>query len=146
MYRSIAVSLALIGLCTQLTACATIFKGSEEEVTFNSDPSGAKVVIDGRPRGKTPTTLTLDSDSSYSVEYRKAGYESGKLHIGKNLGAGWVVLDVLLLPSLIPIVVDAVTGAWYELNEDTVYMELEKVSSVLRREPGSGSSPVAGLP
>lgn len=39
-------------------------------------------------------------------------------------GAGWIVLDVLA--GLVPIIVDAATGAWYGLDQDNVNAVLEK--------------------
>jgi hypothetical protein len=40
------------------------------------------------------------------------------------VGAGWVVLDVLA--GLVGIIVDAATGAWYELDQDAVNAILEE--------------------
>ena len=137
----IAVLLALVSMCTQMTACAAIFKGPDEDVTINSDPSGADVRINGQPRGQTPLTLSLDSDKSYSIKVQKEGFESGHMQLGNEVGAGWVVLDVVLFWTIVPLVVDAATGAWYELDRDTVYIELEEISGLLMRQmiaPGSG--------
>ena len=43
-----------------LAGCATLFSGTEETITFNSEPSGAAVVIDGLTVGHTPLTIEVD--------------------------------------------------------------------------------------
>ena len=43
--------LALLIGCVLLPSCATIFTGSHDDVTFNSEPGGARIFIDGIERG-----------------------------------------------------------------------------------------------
>jgi len=105
-------------------SCATIFKGSHENVDFSSDPSGAKIYINGEYLGKTPLKLPLLSEMTYKIEFRKSGYETKQTYITSKVGAGWIVLDVV--GGLIPILIDAATGDWYGLSQDNVDVVLEK--------------------
>ncbi len=105
-------------------SCATIFKGSHEDVEFASEPSGAKVYINGEYIGKTPLELPLLSEINYEIEFKKSGYETKKAYITSKVGAGWVILDVV--GGLIPILIDAATGDWYGLSQDNVNAILEK--------------------
>ena len=101
-----------------LTSCATIFSGNSDDVTITSDPVGALVAIDGVPRGR--------KGNSYSVSVSKDGYEAGYATLTNRVGAGWVILDIFADP--VPIVVDAVTGAWGGLSPDTVHLVLTPIS------------------
>lgn len=44
-------------------------------LTLQTEPSGAEVEIDGKPRGKTPLTLQVEKDASLSATLHLAGYE-----------------------------------------------------------------------
>lgn len=117
---------ALFGvlLVLHLCGCATIFKGTSEEVQFNSDPQRAEVYVDGVKMGQTPLTLKLESKKTYVIELRAEGFEPQTQTITNSVGAGWIVLDILA--GLIPVIIDAATGAWYHLSTKNVNMVLRK--------------------
>jgi len=105
--------------------CAAILKGSSDNVDFSSDPSGAKVYVNGVLRGTTPLKLKLESKGTYTIEFKKEGYGTSTYTITNHVGAGWIVLDVLLT-GFIGVIVDAATGAWYELDSKYVNAVLEE--------------------
>lgn len=105
-------------------SCATLFKGSTDGVSFSSDPSGAKVYVNGNLLGTTPVQLELKSKNSYTIEFRKEGYETKTVLLNNSVGGGWIVLDIL--GGLFPIIIDAATGNWYELDQEHVNGVLEK--------------------
>ena len=107
-----------------LIGCATVFKGSTEEVNFSSEPSEAKVYINGQYMGETPFPLNLQSNKNYTIEFRLEGYENKTVLLNNSVGAGWIILDVVC--ALIPIIVDAATGDWYYLDNTNVRASLEK--------------------
>ena len=74
--------------------------------------------------GVTPVELNLKADKSYTIEYRKEGYQSVTRVVNSKVGAGWIILDVL--GGLIPIIVDAATGNWSKLDQDSINAALEK--------------------
>lgn len=49
------------------TSCATIFTGTKDTIVFNSDPSGAKIFIDGLEVCKTPCTTKLKRSLSDKI-------------------------------------------------------------------------------
>ena len=109
----------------QLVGCATIFKGTNSHLGMHSNPAGAEVYINGKYMGKTPLSLKLSSKTSYVIEFRKEGYKSIARNVTNKVGAGWVILDVL--GGLVPVIIDAVTGAWYQLDQKNVDVHLEKL-------------------
>lgn len=110
-----------------LSSCATLFKGSNENVDFSSEPVGADVYINGTLAGRTPVKIELQSKNTYTIEFKKEGYETKSYILNNSVGAGWVVLNVLA--GVVPIIVDAATGSWYNLNQKNVNMVLEKQKS-----------------
>jgi hypothetical protein len=107
-----------------LAGCATLFKGTTQKVSYSSDPTGAKVYVNGQYMGNTPFELEMKSNRTYTIEFRKEGYENKVIVLNNSIGVGWIILDVLPL-TLIPVIIDAVTGAWYSLDQDHVNATLE---------------------
>lgn len=107
-----------------LSGCASIFKGTSTNVDFSSNPEGAKVFVNGHQMGTTPVELKLESKKVYHVEFKKEGFETRNFTITNHVGVGWIILDVIF--GLVPVVVDAATGAWYNLDQDNVNAILEK--------------------
>jgi len=112
-------------LITSTTACATLFGAKSADVDLNSNPSGAKIYVNGEMMGTTPLNINLSKDQNYSIQFKKPGYTTRTYKINKGVGAGWVVLDVL--GGVIPVVIDAATGSWYKLDR-------YKVNGVLQQE------------
>ena len=106
-----------------LSNCATIFKGTTTDVNFKSDPTGAEVYVNGQKMGTTPVELKLESKNTYNIEFKKEGYESKIYNITNHVGPNWVILDVLC--GLVPVVVDAATGSWYYLDQDSINVMME---------------------
>ena len=114
----------IVVLIALLSGCATLFNDKDPAVSFMSNPSAAKVYVNGNLMGETPVALKLKTDKSYTIEFRKEGYETKTYFLNNKVGVGWIVLDVLA--GLIPIVVDAATGAWYEFTEENINVFLEQ--------------------
>lgn len=124
-FRFVSV-LALMSTAFMATGCATIFKGSYEKVTVASDQGGAKIYIDGQYYGVTPTEVKLESSRTHTIEFKKEGYQTRAVVITRSIGAGWLILDIL--GGLVPVIVDAATQNWYNLDTNHVTGNLEAVS------------------
>ena len=114
----------MLALSHYLVGCATLFKGTTQEVRFNSNPQKARVIVNSVDMGETPLTLRLESKKSYTIEFRAEGYKPKTYTISNRVGAGWIILDVL--GGLVPVIVDAATGAWYSLDQTNIDAVLEK--------------------
>ena len=106
--------------------CATIFKGTTQDVSFNSYPEGARLVVNGIDRGITPAYLEVDSGKNLDVRFIKEGYQEVSVYIQPTGEAGWIILDLVpgILLLWIPFLVDAVTGAWYNIEPDNFTVTL----------------------
>ena len=123
--KRVIVAVLILGIVAgALCGCATILKGTSQDVFLVSEPSKAEIYIDGQLRGTTPLDLELECDKTYVIEFRMDGYETQTFNISNSVGAGWVILDVVC--GLVPVIVDAVTGAWYTLDQDNINAVLER--------------------
>ncbi|MEW5929841.1 MAG: PEGA domain-containing protein [Gemmatimonadota bacterium] len=121
MHKSVRYA-ALSLVLAAVPACGALFNSGPQKVTFNSDPAGAEVWIDGSRRGATPVILDLAKNKDYTVVMKRDGYSDATTTLSKKVSAGYVVLDVL--GGFIPVVVDAATGSWYVLSSDNVNLTL----------------------
>ncbi|MFT7138377.1 MAG: sulfatase activating formylglycine-generating enzyme [Candidatus Azotimanducaceae bacterium] len=75
-----------------------LLEKADGKVSINSRPAGANVTVNGRYRGQTPVSLTLEPNEGYAVVLSKAGYKPLERTI--NLRAEQ---DIALNESLKPI-------------------------------------------
>lgn len=103
---------------------ATIFKGTDEKLTFTSNPEGATVKINGIDKCTTPCETIVESDSeALNISIVKNGYETSMFQIKSNFQAGYFILDIFWDLGT----TDAITGAWYEYAPDSYSVELKKL-------------------
>jgi len=112
----------LIPALILLSGCATLFKGDTQAVPVTSEPAGAEVLVNGILMGTTPIKLKLKTNKTYTITIRKNGV-SRTFTLTNKIGVHWVVLDAL--SGLLPVIIDAATGAWYELEPDQIHVVLE---------------------
>jgi len=98
-----------------VSGCGALFNSKTTPVQMNSNPTGAEVIVNGNRVGVTPMSVDLSIKENHTVTLRANGQEVTCI-INRKVGAGWVVLDVL--GGLVPIIIDAATGSWYELDKE----------------------------
>jgi hypothetical protein len=106
-----------------LAGCATIFSPGPDPVAFGSDPQGAEVIVNGQSMGHTPVTLELRPEKTYTVTFRKDGYEPASVTLTTHVQAGWVVLDIFA--GVVGVAIDAATGKWKAFDSRQQYVVLE---------------------
>lgn len=140
------------------SGCGAMFKGTSQAISINSDPNQAHVTITpvkkkGSVKGGpytviTPGSITLDKKSGYSVQVEKEGYETQVISVIRKPDSASVTMDILwvilLAPYLffIPLVIDGPTGAWYNLEPNSINVIL-KPGNV---DGGTVSPAVEGAP
>ena len=121
MRQILPLMCAAIFAAAPLGGCASVFD-SEDQTTIkvDSNPQGARVRVNGADRGVTPLDLTLSDKENYELAVTHGG-ETRSVQITRSVGAVWIILDIVF--GLIPIVVDAITGNWYDLSPKTVFFD-----------------------
>lgn len=121
MNKILGLGLVIVVL---LLGCATLFNDKEPAVSLMSEPPAAQIYVNGAYMGDTPAAIELKTDKDYTIEFRKEGYKTKSYFLNNKVGAGWIILDVL--GGFWPIVIDAISGAWYEFSEENVIVVLEQ--------------------
>lgn len=99
------------------SSCGLLFLSSEKDITLTTSPDAAEVWVQGVRMGTTPMQIELDNRSSHIITFKKEGYEDISCQLNATVHGGIVVLDVLA--GLVPVIIDAATGGWKRIPEDT---------------------------
>lgn len=124
----------------ELTGCATLVKGTTQPVTFNSNPEGASVKVNGVEVGKTPVTVVLKKQGWKNVVISKEGYASATLPLTNSMDP-WF-LGNILLGGFIGSSTDIVSGAGFEMYSPDSYvvtLSAESASAIDRNVSFSDS-------
>ena len=106
-----------------MTGCATIMSGETQTLTFNSNPPGADVIVDGATVGVTPVTYEARRKGRGAVEIRKEGYKPQHMVLSKKLNP--MFLGNVFCGGTFGSSTDASTGAMREYSQDAFYATLE---------------------
>lgn len=112
---------AVIVLSLSLFGCAAAFRGTKDTVTIESTPTGAEAKKGQRKLGVTPAQVEVERAGVTQLTLTKTGYEDHSGVVKKRMNAGWLTLDIVTcvfpVALCIPILVDALTGAWFDVDE-----------------------------
>ncbi len=114
------VSLLAVGLLLIQSGCATVVSGKTQDVTIRSNPTGAKVLIDGVMDGQTPMIANLSRKQRHSIDIL---HGSQKVTRATTRGFNWWYLGNIILGGLIGLIVDPCTGAMHNVKPDTIYVD-----------------------
>jgi hypothetical protein len=128
-----AVALALGG-------CATVTRGTDDQIQVNSDPQGATVQTSLSQQCMTPCTLKVGRKDEFSVTVAKPGYAPQTVFVGtKVAGAGAAgFAGNVLVGGVIGMGVDAATGATLEHFPNPVTVILQRSGSPSPQGPQRG--------
>lgn len=117
----------LVVLCAfSFTSCGALFKGSTQTVSIKSFQQGASIEVDGQTY-TTPATIELPRNQNYVVTISKEGYETQQVKINKTVSGGIVILDIL--GGILPVIIDAAMGTWYNLSPSEINVNLKSKQS-----------------
>lgn len=102
------------------TSCASIFTGAKRQVLFESDPSGAKVFVNGFEKGKTPVQIKVAADDR--VDFKLDDYKERVVVMDSKFN----LVAILNGFSIIGWGVDALTGSLKRVDTKYVKVTLEK--------------------
>ena len=103
-------TILLISILALTTSCATMFTGTKQTITIESEPSGATVRVNGINRGTTPLPIELNKGEEGEIlTLELEGYKNQSIQPITTFNS----LAVLNLLSLIGWAVDYATGAMW---------------------------------
>jgi len=146
--RLIATLVFPAAMVLLLTGCASIIKGSDQSVSFESNPSDARLVITDVREGKdvyvgsTPFTTSLKrgagyfKKAKYKVTMEKPGYKKEEVLL-EGSPNGWYLAGNLVFGGLIGwLVVDPLTGAMWTLDPEAVNVTLKRAGASRPQDDG----------
>ena len=100
---------------------ATIANGSSQTISFNSNPEGATVLVDGQMKCKTPCSVSLKKNKYSNVVFKKDGYASQTVSLTKSFDS-IALLNIFWDLST----TDMISGAAFEYAPNNYMVELKK--------------------
>jgi hypothetical protein len=115
----------LVAIAAQLTvsSCATVFTGSRQTVTIDSNVEGASVQVAGMNYGTTPATVRLKKGfNGETVIVKKEGYKTAVLQPPTTFNP----VSVINLFNVLFWAIDIATGAIMKYDTNYFEVQLEK--------------------
>lgn len=109
--------LVVAAFAAALGGCATVTRGTTEQITVNSEPAGAEAKTSiGYACSATPCTWEVSRKSEFVVSFSKPGYEDMQIPVSTRIaGAGAAgFAGNVIVGGLVGMGVDAATGSTLE--------------------------------
>ncbi|MBU0744754.1 MAG: PEGA domain-containing protein [Gammaproteobacteria bacterium] len=97
------------------TGCATMFRGTEQSVSINTTPNGAKVMFSDGRSCISPCNLSVKRKDTVGITIEKKGYHTHTTSLVPTLSGSGVLLGGI---------VDYGTGAVYDLQPNPLHVHL----------------------
>lgn len=98
-----------------LTGCATMFRGTEQMVSVNTTPSGAKLEFSNGQSCESPCQITVKRDQPLQITISKAGCHTQTATMVPTLAGAGAMLGGFI---------DYATGAVYDLQPNPLTVTL----------------------
>lgn len=110
-----------IGLLS-LAGCSTMINTTTQEVELKSNPSNAKITVDGKKFGTSPQVVNIDRNSDHVIKFELDGYEPYETQLTRKMSL-WFWGNALngFIPGM---AIDYFTGSMYNLLPEQVATEL----------------------
>lgn len=130
----------IVALAATLGGCASVTRGTTENISIASTPSGAEATVSGLEVPTTcvtPCVVVAKRSADISVTFAKPGYRTETVTLHKEVpGAGAAgFAGNLLAGGLVGMGVDAATGAAQDHKPNPVLMTLKPVGQPAARPP-----------
>ena len=112
----------LLMVSIMISSCASIFTGAKRKVLFESNPSGAKVYVNGFEKGLTPTQIKVKADDR--IDFRLEDYKERVVVMDSNFN----LVSILNGISIIGWGIDALTGSLKRVDTKYVKVDLENAN------------------
>lgn len=116
--------LVLSGSLALVCGCASIVRGSTEQVSINSNVNGAEVNVNGVLVGKTPFTGKIKRGSSTAVSVSKPGFETKTVTLDTSIEP--IFWGNIIIGGVLGSTTDLATGSMYKYSPATIQIDLVK--------------------
>jgi hypothetical protein len=132
--------LGIMALCALAGGCASVTRGTTENLSIASTPSGAEAIISGLENPTTcitPCSVVVKRNADISVTIQKPGFEPQVVPLTREIqgtGAAGFAGNVIA-GGLVGMGVDAVTGAARDHKPNPVIVTLQPNGPSARPAP-----------
>lgn len=106
-----------------LSGCGTVFSGTNQTVSVNSNVPEAKVYVNGMPNCSTPCVIDLNrSNTNTTLILKKEGYEDFVFILKSQFNP----TSLINLTMVYSWTTDFISGGVWRYAPDAVYVEMEK--------------------
>ena len=136
--------LGIAALSVMLGGCASVTRGTTENISISSTPSGVEAIVSGLDvptTCTTPCSIVAKRSADISITFEKPGYESQTVQLTKEVpptGAAGFAGNVIA-GGLVGMGVDAVTGAALDHKPNPVIVTMQP--SAARARPAAPRKP-----
>lgn len=137
-------TIIVIALGIVCASCATVIRGTADQIGFNSTPSGAEVHTSNGLGCVTPCTLAIKKTDEFVATFEKPGFIPQQVPVTREVVGGGVAATAgnIIVGGVVGLGVDAVTGAGFEHTPNPVSVVLEPVRPA--QAPSSIPASIAG--
>lgn len=115
----------VLSVCALLSACGTIFNGSSQKVSFDSNVKNVRIYENGNYLCTTPCTEKIAHGSdTYYLTAKKDGYEDVTLRLVPS-ASGWFWMNIIT-GGLLGSTTDYASGGMWTYDRDSFFVEMEK--------------------
>ncbi len=141
--KTLGGGVATIALSAALAcaSCATMLKGTTDQIMVSSDPTGADVSINGQQSGKTPFVTTVPSSQNLDIRLAKPGYQDQTVTSDATFRWGYEIWS--FVAWVIPLGVDLADGAAWGHQQTMVVAHLDPIGGPAALTAPPAAPPVA---
>jgi PEGA domain len=132
----------VFALATACGGCASITRGTTDQVQIQSEPPGAEVRTSMNQVCTTPCTLQFNRKDEFTVTASKPGYNAAEMDVHTRVAGGGAAgfAGNVLIGGVIGMAVDAADGATLEHYPNPVMLNLVPLRKgqaprVIKQEP-----------
>ncbi len=142
----------IVALCVIAGGCASVTRGTTENLNIVSTPPGAEATVSGLDNPTscvTPCTVVIKRSADVTVSFAKEGYEPEIVPLTKEVAPGGAAgfAGNLLAGGVVGMGVDAVTGAATDHKPNPVEVTLQPIARPAHpapRKPRPAAAPRTG--
>jgi hypothetical protein len=121
-------SIVLVAGAAILAGCATVTRGTTNQIQIRSEPSGAQVATSLAHNCMTPCTINVSRKDEFSITMTLPGYRTEKIEVGTRVAGAGVAgfAGNVIIGGVVGMGVDAVTGSTLEHYPNPVVVTLQR--------------------
>lgn len=122
------MTLTTMGAMLALGACATVTRGTTNQIQIESEPSGASASTSLNHQCTTPCTITVNRKDEFSVVFKLEGHKEQTIAVRTILAVDGIagLAGNVVVGGVVGMGVDAATGATYQHTPNPVRAVMEK--------------------